>query len=88
VPPPKPLCQVLLRINSQDEKWINSATVKFEGRPWPAIQTDAAGRALFSLVKGETVQGSVGASGFETTKFSVGCLEARVQEKTLTLLKN
>jgi hypothetical protein len=86
-PPPKPLCHVLLRVNSQDEKWVNNATVKFEGRPWPAIQTDAGGRALFSLVKGETVQGSVAASGFGTTKFSVACPEARVQEKTLTLLK-
>jgi len=85
--PPEPLCETLLRVNSQDAKWVKGSTVKFDGRTWRPLQTDEAGRALFSIVKGDTVEGSISAPGFETTKFSVGCSEPQTQEKTLTLRK-
>jgi hypothetical protein len=85
--PTKPLCQTLLRVNSPDKKWVNGATVKFDDPSREPLQTDEAGRALFSLVKGDTAQGFLSAPGFETLKFSVTCSEPQVQEKTLTLLK-
>ena len=84
--PPKPLCQVLLRVNSSNKKWISGATVKFDEPSLSPIQTDDAGRALFSLLKGDSVTGSIGAPGYGTTKFAIECHEARVQEKILTLL--
>jgi hypothetical protein len=85
--PPNPVCETLLGVNSQDTKWVKGATVRFDGRTWGPLQTDQAGRALFSIAKGDTVQGSISALGFETTKFSVGCSEPQSQEKTLTLRK-
>jgi hypothetical protein len=85
--PPKALCQTLLRVNSQDKKWVNGATVKFDDRTWKPRQTDEAGRALFSLVEGDTVLGSISAPGFETMKFSVACSEPQAEEKTITLVK-
>lgn len=86
-PTPTPYCETLLRVNSQDTKWVKGATVKFDGRTWVPLQTDEAGRALFSIGKGDSVQGSVSAPRFETTKFSVGCSEPKSQEKILMLRK-
>jgi hypothetical protein len=79
--------QTLLRVSSEDKKWVRGATVKFDDRSWQPIQTDEAGRAIFSLAKGDTVQGSISGPGFETLKFSVACSEPQVQERTVTLLK-
>jgi hypothetical protein len=83
--PPKPLCEVLLRVNSLDERWIRGATAKFDDPTRPPIQTDNARRALVSVSKGDSLQGFVNAAGFATMKFSVGCSEPQNQEKILTL---
>jgi hypothetical protein len=77
--------KILSIIKSQDTKWVKGATVKFDGRTWGPLQTDEAGRALFSIVKGDTVQGFISAPGFETTRFSVGCSEPQSQEKVAHL---
>lgn len=85
--PSKPLCQVLLRVNSSSQEWINGATVKFDEPSLSPIQTDDAGRALFVGLKGDSVRGSISAPGFATLKFAVECGEVQVQEKILTLVK-
>jgi hypothetical protein len=84
-PPPKPLCQVVLRVKAQNKAWIGGAVAKFDDTSRPPAVTDQAGRAMFYLGLNERVQGNITARGFNAKEFSLGCFEARGQEEVLTL---
>jgi len=87
LPPPKPVCQVLLRIAGSDGKWIRKAAVTLSEPALPQLQTDSAGRAFLLVGLDDRVRGSVGAPGYATKEFSFGCSGFPGHEEILHLTK-
>jgi len=85
LPLPVPVCKILLRVSDPDGKWVKQASVSFSDPNFSELQTDVAGRAIFSLKLNGHLLGSVSAPGYIRKDFSFGCSDQTNLEQILTL---
>ncbi len=87
-PPPILLCYILLRISDTAGNWIENAKIQSSKFKAQAI-TDNAGRTFLPLALGETVEGTINASGYESKKFSISCSRSeRYRDELIKLEKS
>ena len=84
---PMPVCDLLFRIADSGGKWLEKASIVFDGQRFPRAETDTAGRILVVPRIGERVTGTVTASGYLSRTFAVSCSGALWKQETILNLK-
>jgi hypothetical protein len=87
VPPPVPLCEILLRVSDEDDKWIKHARVDIRGERPYTLMTDNFGRAHLNSRRDIPRIGTVSAEGFAPALFLVSCSFDHPQVEHLMTLK-
>jgi hypothetical protein len=85
-PAPVPVCQVLFRISDSKGKWLERASIRFQGSQKPTLETDSAGRVLQLLKAGDRVTGAVDLRGYTGKTFAISCSRSEpVHEESIQL---
>ena len=87
LPPPQPICEVLLRISGLTGEWVDKATVTFQKPSLQPLRTDSAGRALLIAGLSKNIKALATAPGYVSKAFSVACTKPGEYENLVRLSK-
>jgi hypothetical protein len=71
--PPKPICDVMLRVSGPGDKWLSSVPISVTKPITSRLVTDRFGRAFLTVATSNKIAGSISLQGYDRKEFSFSC---------------